>query len=255
MQTHPPLFLQDRAKRLHDPPKGQRRGHDQVSGHEDRVAHVRGNPVRDVPAPWRRVDLVFLKDAIQADRQARQHHRRDHPLHLDAAAQVPNDRRKDHHVRKHRICALQSLVRAKQANPRADREQRGQQVNDGQHRHRPQQGRVQQELGPGSALFQRFPACPAFFDQLDEPGAQDDQRQRAQEGELVGFKNAAGVDIEKDWHNDDRRQPGGFHNAFTVTTQFGGHIQVYLAFFSGLCGMIRLAVPARSRQGRKAAKS
>ena len=217
------LLPQNGPEGSKDPANGQREDHDQVGRHKDRVAHVGRDPDGGIAAPRHRVAPVTLQDAVQRDRQTGQDDGGQQALELGPPAKVGRQSAENNQVREGGVGALQALVGTPETGGRRHREDRGDQVHQGDGQHRQNHRDQQEGFELRFSRWQLFPARPAGRHQLDQPGSQDDQGQGAQPGDLIRLEDPARKHIEEDRHQDDGHQPGGFHDPIGVTAQFIGH--------------------------------
>src|SRR3990172_5344941 len=83
-------------------------------------------------------------------------------------------------------------------------------------------------------------ARPAFGDELDDPGGQDEQGQRAYEGDFVRLEDAGRIDVEEERRKDEGQEPTGFHDPIAVAADAIWH--------KGVCYRVNAQRTTRARQ-------
>ena len=202
---------QQPAQMLQQPLQRQEKRHDQVGGHEDRVAHVAGDAPLNVAAPRQRIESGSLQQTVDGNRHADDDNRVGHAPPLLGPPQVSQHQEKDHDVGQHGVGALQALVGAEKADTRVERKDRADQVGKDQQQRRQHQRRAGDTAPQGDLLtIVAATTTDTIVEHFDQPRNGHHQRDGAQHADLVRLKYPAGVNVEEKRHINERRQPSCF---------------------------------------------
>ena len=185
------------------------------------------SPLR-VAAPRQRVNAHVLNHAIDGNGHAGDHNRVLQTPNLIRRTQCGGGEHANHDVRVVRVCPLHALVGAEPGDKGREAEQGADGVDHDQ-RHNGEKKGIAPCAAPtfargrwfarGSGAPCRQPAVPAIGN-LDDPCQRHNERNGAHQADLVRLKDAAGIDVEEEGRNDQRRQPARFQNTVTPLIEF-----------------------------------